>query len=308
MEEMDITIVFNKNKYPVHIGPQETVAALREAICRETGLPPENQRTIAFKGSNQAKLKNPDATLVDIGLKSGSSVKVFGSGGEESSAFLKAEQDALRRKELEERAKLTISKSLVERPVYVKHTFAEFQVLEKLPPGAPGPDEAMELLKKLAKDDGILAIMAKHEWKVGLLSEFAPSMETGIVGVTDSCLLGFNKNKGQEISLRLRTDDFQGFRHYRIIIETLLHELAHMVHSDHDANFHALNRQLNKEYVALDWKKSTGHQVGKSKESPLQVAVESPAEMARRAALQRQEKAKQLNNWKLEDHNSNDNG
>eukprot|EP00039_Didymoeca_costata_P006097 m.87496 g.87496 ORF g.87496 m.87496 type:complete len:50 (+) comp13110_c0_seq2:139-288(+) len=43
-------------------------------------------------------------------------------------------------------------------------------------------------------------------------------------------------------------------------------------------------------------------------ESPLQVAVESPAEMARRAALQRQEKAKQLNNWKLEDHNSNDNG
>ena len=63
-------------------------------------------------------------------------------------------------------------------------------------------------------------------------------METGIVGVTEGCLLGFNKNKGQEISLRLRTDDFMGFRHYRIIIETLLHELAHMVHSEHEAPFH----------------------------------------------------------------------
>ena len=31
-------------------------------------------------------------------------------------------------------------------------------------------------------------------------------------------------------------------RHYRTIIETLLHELAHMVHSEHEAPFHALNR------------------------------------------------------------------
>ena len=47
--------------------------------------------------------------------------------------------------------------------------------------------------------------MKKYKWKVGLLSEFAPSLETGIVGVSESCLLGFNKNKGEEISLRLRT-------------------------------------------------------------------------------------------------------
>jgi hypothetical protein len=50
----------------------------------------------------------------------------------------------------------------------------------------------------------------------------------------------------------------EGFRHYRTIIETLLHELAHMVHSEHEAPFHALNRQLNIEYVKLDWKKSEG--------------------------------------------------
>ena len=42
------------------------------------------------------------------------------------------------------------------------------------------------------------------------------------------------------------TDDFEGFRHYSIIIKTVLHELAHMVHSEHDKHFHALNSQLNK--------------------------------------------------------------
>lgn len=42
------------------------------------------------------------------------------------------------------------------------------------------------------------------------------------------------------------TDDFEGFRHYSIIVKTVLHELAHMVHSEHDKHFHALNNQLNK--------------------------------------------------------------
>jgi hypothetical protein len=42
-------------------------------------------------------------------------------------------------------------------------------------------------------------------------------------------VLGYNVNRGQEISLRLRTDDLRGFRKYLRIRETLVHELAHMV-------------------------------------------------------------------------------
>ena len=71
--------------------------------------------------------------------------------------------------------------------------------------------------------------MTRRRWRVGILKEFAPSLETGIVGVTNGCLLGYNQNMGQVIALRLRVDTLEGFRHYRIIIETLLHELAHMV-------------------------------------------------------------------------------
>lgn len=62
--------------------------------------------------------------------------------------------------------------------------------------------------------------------QVGLLSEMSPE---GKVGVSAVCVLGYNVNKGQEISLRLRTDDYKGFRKYLRIRETLVHELAHMV-------------------------------------------------------------------------------
>lgn len=67
------------------------------------------------------------------------------------------------------------------------------------------------------------------------------------------CILGLNVNKGQEIHLRLRTDDLAGFRRYRSIRDTLCHELAHMVWSEHDANFKGLNSQLLRECADLCW-------------------------------------------------------
>ena len=70
------------------------------------------------------------------------------------------------------------------------------------------------------------------------------------------CILGVNVNKGQEISLRLRTDDLRGFRRYERIRETMVHELAHMVFSEHDNSFKELNSQLLREAAAHDWKRS----------------------------------------------------
>ncbi|KAG8047707.1 hypothetical protein GUJ93_ZPchr0008g12994 [Zizania palustris] len=146
----------------------------------------------------------------------------------------------------------------------------------------PPPSEALKRMHMLACDSGIIAIMNKvaifkqhfcfswvhsfilqfscwpfqHRWRVGIMTEMAP---IGYVGVSPKCILGFNKNMGEEISLRLRTDDLKGFRKYESIKRTLLHELAHMVHSEHDANFFALNKQLNDEAASLDWTKSKGH-------------------------------------------------
>lgn len=57
-------------------------------------------------------------------------------------------------------------------------------------------------------------------------------------------------------SLRLRTDDLKGFRRYDRIRETLIHELAHMVHGEHNNAFKEFNSQLRREAEALDWRGS----------------------------------------------------
>jgi hypothetical protein len=66
---------------------------------------------------------------------------------------------------------------------------------------------SLALCCRLASDPGVAGVMSKHRWRVGLLSEMPPE---GLVGVDPVCILGFNKNRGQEISLRLRTDDLRG--------------------------------------------------------------------------------------------------
>jgi len=109
----------------------------------------------------------------------------------------------------------------------------------------PGTDAARTLLVKLATDPAIGAIMEKRGWHVGALRELPP---LGKVGVSPVCLLGLNRNFGEEILLRIRTDDMKGFRKYKVIIETLLHELVHNVHAGHDLPFKQLNAELKKEY------------------------------------------------------------
>lgn len=76
-------------------------------------------------------------------------------------------------------------------------------------------------------------------------------MPEGFVGVSEVCVLGLNKNQGEEILLRLRTDDFTGFRKHLTIRKVLFHELAHNQHSDHGDGFQRLMRQVESEAIAL---------------------------------------------------------
>jgi hypothetical protein len=112
----------------------------------------------------------------------------------------------------------------------------------------------------LANDPGIVGIMKKHDWRIGLLEEMPPE---GFVGISPVCVLGVNTGKGMKVSLRLRTDDRLGFRNYHTIRSTLLHELAHNDISEHSQAFWQLVSQLNKEVVELDWTKSSGKTTGR---------------------------------------------
>jgi len=124
--------------------------------------------------------------------------------------------------------------------------FGRLEVLRELPRW----EEAEALLERLAGDRGVGHVMERHGFRVGVLREMFPE---GQVGVDPVCVLGLNRNQGQEIFLRLRTDDLRGFRNYERIKETLFHELAHNVHADHDDRFYALMRLLQKEARQGDW-------------------------------------------------------
>lgn len=87
-------------------------------------------------------------------------------------------------------------------------------------------------------------------------------------------------NKGQKILLRLRyPGDRNQFLPIEQVTDTMLHELAHIVHGPHDAKFHALWDQLRDEHEGLIMKGYTGegflskgHKLGGGSRLPLKEA------------------------------------
>ncbi|KAF7571831.1 hypothetical protein PtrM4_093310 [Pyrenophora tritici-repentis] len=99
--------------------------------------------------------------------------------------------------------------------------------------------------------------MRTHKFSVPLLTEMDPAMHT----TQDSRTLGLNRNKGEVIELRLRTDAYDGYRDYKTIRKTLCHELAHCVWGPHDRNFWDLCGKIEKEVLRDDWR-GGGRRVG----------------------------------------------
>ena len=114
----------------------------------------------------------------------------------------------------------------------------------------PGPARSQRFLERLRDDPGIKASMRKHKFSVGVLTEMNPAEHT----THESRTLGLNRNRGEVIELRLRTDAYDGYRDYKIIRDTLCHELAHNVFGDHDRNFWELCKSIEKEVREADWK------------------------------------------------------
>ena len=92
--------------------------------------------------------------------------------------------------------------------------------------------------------------MVKHRFSVAVLTEMNPADHT----THESKTLGLNRNRGEVIELRLRTDAYDGYRDYRIIRDTLCHELAHNVHGEHDRHFWDLCKAIEGEVRRGDWK------------------------------------------------------
>ncbi|XP_024023357.1 uncharacterized protein LOC21387558 [Morus notabilis] len=261
----DISVIWRGKKFVVQMNPSATLKELGHELQNLTHVKPDTMRFIVPRSS---KLLTPFSneherlSLQETSITEGKPIRMMGVSENEVDEVLEgaklnlriagfSEEEKRLRQRISDRPQLSLK--LPQGP----YIFCDFRTLQL--PGIelnPPASEALKRMHMLAADPGIVAIMNKHRWRVGIMTEMAP---VGYVGISPKCLLGFNKNHGEAISLRLRTDDLKGFRKYEKIKKTLLHELAHMVYSEHDANFFALDRQLNQEAASLDWTKSTSH-------------------------------------------------
>ena len=132
--------------------------------------------------------------------------------------------------------------------------FVPFGRIETLPM-LPERHVATRILTELANDPGIKECMRRRNWRVGCLAEMYPE---GKVGVSEVCVMGLNQNHGEKIFLRLRTDDLKGWRKIQSVRKVLYHELSHNDISEHNGEFFALMRQVEKECEEMDWTRGAG--------------------------------------------------
>lgn len=99
------------------------------------------------------------------------------------------------------------------------------------------------IMGKLEKDT--LPILVKRQWIVNSLKEFCPS---------DESLQGTNLNNN--ICVRFKRFDYKDiYLEYNYILGTLLHELCHIVHANHDTLFYKLLDELHNEVEESDFVK-----------------------------------------------------
>lgn len=112
----------------------------------------------------------------------------------------------------------------------------------------PRPDEALHMLKRIASL--VKPIMRARGWRVKVLSEMYSDQAN---------LLGLNNDRGFQILIRLREPyDRTQFFPFEKVVDTMLHELAHIVHGPHDHKFHALWDELREDLEGLMMKGYTG--------------------------------------------------
>ncbi|CAA0837093.1 Unknown protein [Striga hermonthica] len=278
MEQQQVNsfvVVWRGQKIILEMNSSATFKDFGEKLQELTNVKADTLRLLV-PIDNTSKMVHPftkehsSLRLDSISLLKGKSIIMMGVPEDEVDELLRNAKVDLRIAGFDEEEKRLKQRSghgsySLQRLPQGNYIFCDFRTLSL--PGIelnPPASKALELLHKLASDPGIVAIMNKHRWRVGILTEMAP---VGYVGISPKCILGFNQNHGEEISLRLRTDDLKGFRKYESIKKILLHELAHMVYSEHDSNFYALDSQLNKEAASLDWTKSRGHSLSRTTHS-----------------------------------------
>ncbi|KAI0472392.1 WLM domain-containing protein [Xylaria cf. heliscus] len=237
-----ITFVHRKDVHTVEMPPDATVTDLANRIQNDLLIPVEQQK---FMVPKMPFLKAPfgNRPITDLQDKK---ITLIGSTNAEVTEITAAAKNAEDRRSRLALSRLNPPKARRTQPVQReedKYTFLELRPLQNL----PRPERSLAFLERLKADPGIRAAMVAHKFTVGLLTEMDPLSYTESSHEGTTRILGLNRNKGEVIELRLRTDAYDGYRDYKTIRNTLCHELTHNVHSDHDRAFYDLCGKIEKQ-------------------------------------------------------------
>jgi hypothetical protein len=256
---VSITFTHRGQPHTFQFPADATISDLSDDIADSLSIPPTNQKIMVSKlGLLKPPFKDPELPITSIADKK---ITLMGSTADEASSIAEAAEHASRRATRR-------SRPLQRVQAYKSHDWKKeqeesqytFLTLRPLP-YLPNPTKSLQFLQRLKDDAGIKAAMRKHKFTVPLLTEMNPIEHTQSNHEGTTRTLGLNRNAGEVIELRLRTDAYDGYRDYKTIRKTLCHELAHNVHGPHDRNFWDLCKQIEKEVEGADWR-SGGKTVG----------------------------------------------
>ncbi|KAI1855951.1 hypothetical protein JX265_012034 [Neoarthrinium moseri] len=261
-DAITITLNHQGTTHTLSFPSDATITDLSTAVEVALSIPSSNQKFLAPKlGLLKPPFKDPSLPLGS--LDASKPIKLMGTTATELASLASASQAVSAREAAyaaQRRAQpkaFTSRRSATAAQEDSTYTFMAIRPL----PNLPAPERSRAFLERLARDPGIVAAMRKHQFSVGLLTEMDPLSYTESSHEGTTRILGLNRNRGEVVELRLRTDAYDGYRDYKTIRNTLCHELAHNVHSDHDRQFWDLCHQIEREVARADWK-SGGHRVG----------------------------------------------
>ncbi|KAF3491940.1 ubiquitin/metalloprotease fusion protein [Arthroderma uncinatum] len=252
LSNMNITVHHQGNSHSFSLPQDSTLQDLSNALSEKLSIPPENQKLLISPKPGLQKSPFPPTPLSSLPLHSPrAKITLLGSTSGEIDSLKRPVSSLPARKSIIKPAKPASRQSL--QSSSSQYTFHKLLPL----PYLPNPERSLAFLARLRDDPGIRKAMARHRFSIPLLTEMDPVQHTTMSSRT----LGLNRNKGEVIELRLRTDAYDGYRDYRTIRKTLCHELAHCEFSDHDRDFWDLTGQIEKEVEKADYWGNKGRSV-----------------------------------------------
>ncbi|KAK2750381.1 hypothetical protein FQN57_003861 [Myotisia sp. PD_48] len=243
---LEVTVHHNGTPHSFCLAGDSTLQELSDAIAEGLSIPLENQKLIISPKPGLQRPPFQPTPLSSLSLDSPrAKIVVLGSSRGEIDLIKKLTKSM---QSPPPKANPVVKPARPHPRRNMHHMSFTFQKVLPLT-FLPNPERSLKFLLRLRDDPGIRVVMARHKFNVPLLTEMDPAAHTTMSSRT----LGLNRNKGQVIELRLRTDAYDGYRDYRTIRKTLCHELAHCVHSEHDRAFWDLTERIEEEVERADY-------------------------------------------------------